>query len=150
MSPKSSFFKDFAKRMIETVQETEQSVAQPVNFPQSSLSEIQNRALSVRQPYAEQIMRGTKTVEYRRMLTRIRGRVYIYASLTPGAERDFQLMKAKPGDFSTGVIVGTVEIIDCTGVPGDYEWHLADPIRFDTLIKPEKHPQPSWFIPFDK
>src|SRR5688572_10348552 len=39
------------------------------------------RALSVRQPYAELIMRGIKTVEYRSRPTRIIGeRFFIYAS----------------------------------------------------------------------
>lgn len=44
---------------------------------------IPNRALSVRQPLAEQIMRGTKKIEYRNIHTNIRGRVYIYASKAP-------------------------------------------------------------------
>jgi len=118
----------------------------PTDIP----SGVQNRALSIRQPYVEQIMRGTKVVEYRGMLTHIRGRVYIYASLTPGPDYEFSEMSAKPGDFQTGAIVGTVEIIDCTGVPGDYEWHLARPIRLDKPVKPKSHPQPSWFIPFEK
>jgi hypothetical protein len=39
------------------------------------------RALSIRQPYAELILRGIKTVEYRSQTTRIIGeRFYIYAS----------------------------------------------------------------------
>src|SRR6476660_5519374 len=39
------------------------------------------RALSIRQPYAELILRGIKTVEYRTQPTRIIGeRFYIYAS----------------------------------------------------------------------
>src|SRR5882757_8309301 len=39
------------------------------------------RALSIRQPYAELILRGIKTVEYRTRPTRIIGeRFYIYAS----------------------------------------------------------------------
>ena len=111
-------------------------------------SQPQNRALSIRQPYAEQIMRGVKTIEYRSILTHIRGRVYIYASLTPGPESQFRKMNANPGDFPTGVIVGTVEIVDCYGDPGDYEWELAHPLRFKTTIKPERKPQPVWFIPF--
>jgi hypothetical protein len=32
------------------------------------------RALSVRQPYADQIMRGTKRIEYRSRPTKVRGR----------------------------------------------------------------------------
>jgi hypothetical protein len=45
------------------------------------------RALSVRQPFAELILRGVKTIEYRSRPTRIVGeRFWIYASKTP-AER---------------------------------------------------------------
>lgn len=43
-----------------------------------------HRALSIRQPYAELILRGIKTVEYRSRPTRIVGeRFLIYASKTP-------------------------------------------------------------------
>ena len=40
-------------------------------------------ALSVRQPWAELILRGDKTVEFRGRPTRRRGRVYLYASKLP-------------------------------------------------------------------
>ena len=39
------------------------------------------RALSIRQPYAEQILRGTKRFEYRSRRTAIRERVYILREL---------------------------------------------------------------------
>jgi len=106
------------------------------------------RALSIRQPYAEQIMRGTKKIEYRSRPTKIRERVYIYASLTPGYDEDYEEMDAQPGDFPVGVLVGTVEVVDCTGDSGDYRWHLARPERLPNPIKPDNHPQPSWFFPF--
>jgi hypothetical protein len=77
------------------------------------------QALSVRQPYADQIMRGTKRIEHRSRPTKVRGRVYIYASLTPASP--------KGQDLPRGVIVGTVEIHNCTGSPGDYLWHLRNP-----------------------
>jgi hypothetical protein len=38
------------------------------------------KALSIRQPWAELILRGDKTVEYRSQPTKIRGRIYIYAA----------------------------------------------------------------------
>ena len=42
------------------------------------------RALSIRQPYAELILRGIKKIEYRSRPTRIIGeRFYIYAARTP-------------------------------------------------------------------
>jgi hypothetical protein len=106
------------------------------------------RALSIRQPYAEQILRGTKKIEYRSQPTRIRERVYIYASQTPGAIEDFAAMQLRPDELPTGVLVGTVEIYDCTGHRGDYEWHLTCPRRLDQPAKPENHPLPAWFFPF--
>jgi hypothetical protein len=108
------------------------------------------RALSIRQPYAEQILQGTKKIEYRSRPTNIRERVYIYASMTPGNDDDFAKMHARPGDFPVGVLVGTVEIVDCTGEEGDYHWHLAKPERLSNPIKPDNHPQPAWFYPFKK
>lgn len=46
------------------------------------------RALSIRQPWAELIMRGVKTVEYRSRPTRIVGeRFYIYAAKGPSGLR---------------------------------------------------------------
>jgi hypothetical protein len=58
---------------------------------------IQNRALSIHQPYAELILRGKKKSEYRSMPTNIRGRVYIYAALMPGLLEEFEKLKSKPG-----------------------------------------------------
>jgi hypothetical protein len=106
------------------------------------------RALSIHQPYAELILRGLKKIEYRSMVTHIRGRIFIYASLTPGNIYDWDDLHMKPGDLPTGVLVGTVEIIDCTGESGNYQWHLAKPERLERNLKPQKHPQPSWFNPF--
>jgi hypothetical protein len=106
------------------------------------------RALSVRQPYAEMILRGTKKVEYRTIPTNIRERVYIYASKTPGEVEDFKKLKLTPGDLPVGVLVGTVEITGCTGKPGDYDWHLAKPERLAKPLEPENRPQPVWFHPF--
>ena len=46
-------------------------------------------ALSIRQPYAELILRGIKTVEYRTRATRIIGeRFHIYAAKKPSAFSD--------------------------------------------------------------
>ena len=41
------------------------------------------RAISIRQPYAEQILRRLKREEFRSISTRIRERVWIYASERP-------------------------------------------------------------------
>src|SRR5205809_702044 len=55
------------------------------------------RALSIRQPHAERILRGTKTAEYRSRPTGIRERVYIYASLTPATPAGAALPHGRVG-----------------------------------------------------
>ena len=106
------------------------------------------RALSIRQPYAEQILSGDKKIEYRSRSTKIRERVYIYASKTPGDFEEFKKMKLNPSILPTGPLVGTVEITDCTGQDGSYQWYLAKPERMHRAIKPKNRPQPVWFYPF--
>lgn len=72
-----------------------------------------SRAISVRQPLVEQILRGGRTFEYRSTNTRLRERVYLYASAKPfGDPVAWRKVKANPGDLPTGVIVGSVEIVD--------------------------------------
>src|SRR5215204_4556843 len=93
-------------------------------------------------------MRGEKTVEYRSRLTNIRERVYIYAAKRSGKVEDFEKAGLRPEKLSTGVLLGTVEVLGCTGEPGAYEWHLANPERLPEPLEPLKHPQPAWFYPF--
>src|SRR5882724_1700220 len=88
-----------------------------------------HRALSICQPFVEQIFRGEKKIEYRSFKTAVRGLVYIYATKKPRMDC-FEDCGFSVNDVSLGKIVGTAEITDCTGVEGDYEWHLAKPIRF--------------------
>jgi hypothetical protein len=109
------------------------------------------RALSVRQPHAEAIMRGVKPIEYRSRPTKVRGRIYIYASLgryKPDEEKTmlegYGMDDVDPDDLPRGVIVGTVELHDCDGG----QWHVRNPVRAEKLRKPKKHPQPVWFNPF--
>jgi hypothetical protein len=109
------------------------------------------RALSIRQPDAEAIMRGAKTIEYRNRPTHVRERVYIYASLARyGADEEAEMMAEYGIDDRTcdelprGVLVGTVELYDCD----ERAWYLRDPERAQELLKPKNHPQPVWFHPF--
>ena len=106
----------------------------------------QLRALSIRQPWAELILRGEKTVEYRSQPTNIRGRVYIYASLAKPEPDDQEI----DGDLPRGVVVGTVEIADCEGSDGEFEWLLANPVRLPQPLPPQEQPQPVWFNPFGR
>lgn len=111
----------------------------------------QMRALSIRQPHAEAILRGTKKIEYRSRSTNIRGRIYIYASLGRYANEDELSMLEDYGitditadELPRGVLVGTVELFDCD----EGEWHVRNPERLEELVAPTQHPQPVWFKPF--
>src|SRR4051812_33725554 len=133
------------------------------------------RALSIRQPYAELILRGIKTVEYRSRPTKIIGeRFLIYASkraakrsgdaATDGAwSKDLAMpgagempawmielaeqIKLIPPDLvlPTGVIVGSAVIQRVSQMDGVYRWHLGDVERARKIRKPNRQPQPVWF-----
>jgi len=106
------------------------------------------RALSIRQPYAELILRGIKKIEYRSRATRIVGeRFWIYAAgkKWPGAvgkekedkpvalwSRDLGIetpepwmvelanaLRMFPHELPTGVIVGSAVIERCVPAAGD-------------------------------
>lgn len=106
------------------------------------------KALSIRQPWAELIMRGIKTVEFRSRPTMVRGRIHIYAALGRCDPQDEADIAADYGidvaGLPRGVIVGTVELFDCDGD----EWLLRNPERAKELRKPDNHPMPVWFTPF--
>jgi len=109
------------------------------------------RALSIRQPHAEAILRGVKKIEYRSGPTKVRGRVLIYAGLGRYSAADEAEMMDEYGmrdvacdDLPRGVLVGTVDLYDCDG--GD--WYVRDPRRASKLIQPKRQPQPVWFTPF--
>ena len=110
------------------------------------------RALSIRQPWAELILMGVKTAEYRTRPTKLVGeRFWIYAARSDGYSGPFG---AGPGwrllgELPKGVIVGSavIERVEL-GDDGFYHWHLADVERARTLRKPSRHPQPTWFEPF--
>jgi hypothetical protein len=109
-------------------------------------------ALSIRQPYAEQILRGIKSVEYRSRPTNIRGRIYIYASLYRGP-RDEETPATHgigAGLLPRGFIVGTIEICGCTFNGDCYEWRLRDPRRLKRPRRPalDRRPNPVWFHPW--
>jgi hypothetical protein len=124
-------------------------------------------ALSVRQPWAELIMRGIKTIEVRSLPTHKRERVYVYASLGRADAVDEERVQREHGldldALPRGVLVGTVDIVDCQPVrPSDSEaagftirrgdpsfgWHLERPVRTERLRSPARQPQPIFFRPF--
>ena len=126
-------------------------------------------ALSIRQPYAELILRGVKTCELRSRATRVVGeRFYLYASRTPASraiwsgdlavgrppgwmvELAEQVGMISPDEvLPVGVIVGTAVIERVSpGEGGIWQWHLGSVERAREMIKPKRQPQPVWFRPF--
>lgn len=110
-------------------------------------------ALSIRQPYAELILRGVKTVEYRTIRThKIGERFYIYASRQWAGVAGHDLCGIEPDELPRGVIVGSAVISKCVMGETYYEWHLADVKRYKRprKVHPDCQPQPVWFQPFAK
>ena len=108
------------------------------------------RAISIRQPWAEEILRGQKSYEYRKISCKILNeRVYIYAA--PKVEKKerirFKELNLKPGSLPTKVLVGTIEFESCTGSHKNYRWKIKNPKRLKNHRKPVGKPQPIWFYP---
>jgi hypothetical protein len=106
-------------------------------------------AISIRQPYVEQILLGVKKYEYRSTLTHIRGRVYLYAS-KKAVESAAEWRKAgsERGKLPTGVIVGSVVIVGCKAwKDGVFRYKLEAPKRLRRHLVPNAHPLPKFFKP---
>jgi hypothetical protein len=76
------------------------------------------RALSVKQPWADAIVRGRQRVEFRSWRTAYRGPLAIHASTRPAAGA---------GELPLGCLVGVVTLVDCKPARGGWRWLLADP-----------------------
>lgn len=110
------------------------------------------KALSFRQPWAELILQGRKTMDCRTYNSHYRGRIAIHASQTVEAEPAWA-NDLNPENLDAGGIVGTVELVDVipldeatyTQHRGDhlssrsyrkglYGWVLARPERLPEMI----------------
>ena len=69
------------------------------------------KALSIRQPWAELILQGRKTIELRTWRTHYRGRLAIHASQTV-REEACVAHGLNPARMVRGALVGTVELVD--------------------------------------
>ena len=125
-------------------------------------------ALGIRQPWAELILRGCKTVEVRRTRVRHRGPIYVYASRRPDTSAVARKAAGRFGlDLETlprGMVLGTVEIQGLREplLPDDVEaalvseeilagrlcWELANPRRLSDPLAPRYLPSGIWFYPF--
>jgi hypothetical protein len=93
------------------------------------------KALTIRQPWAELIIRGDKDVENRTWRTNHTGLLVIHA----GQGFDAHTPKVH-GPFDRGAIIGVVSVVRCIegskspwALPGNWHWLLTDPRR---LTKP--------------
>jgi len=124
-------------------------------------------ALGVRQPWAELILRGIKTIEVRSQGTQRRGTIYLYSSKKlsdlPAAAVAAEKYGIDPETLPMGRLVGTVEILDSTiaepahtgkaCVPPEvlvdqFAWHLRNPQRLDEPLAVRFLPYGVWFYPF--
>jgi len=105
-------------------------------------------ALSVRQPYAEMILRGEKRIEYRSRPTHRRGTVYLYASQSAGSLKAYRDIGLSHGDLPLARVVGTVEITACRKGATCFEWDLENPVRFRRPRRTKRQPMPTFFFPF--
>jgi len=113
------------------------------------------KCISVRQPWAELIVRGIKDVENRVWPTAYRGPLLIHAGLKSSAS-DWEGVPASTPPIvrstcCTGAIIGMVQVVDCTKTPrsqwhmhGSYGWYLTSPCQFAEPI-----PYVGWFRLFD-
>ena len=110
------------------------------------------KALSFRQPWAELVLQGRKTMDLRTYNTRYRGRIAIHVSQTVEPDRCWE-NDLNPDNLDTGGIVGTAELVDVVPLDeaaynehqaahlggrrwrdGLYGWVLAHPERLPTLV----------------
>lgn len=126
-------------------------------------------ALGIRQPWAELILRGVKTIEVRSLPTTIRGTIYIYTGkkLASNAAADTMLSRHElnASTLVSGRLVGTVEITDsrpcgprdadaacvpASMLKGQQAWCLANPERLETPLEVRYLPYGVWFYPFKR
>lgn len=126
-------------------------------------------ALGIRQPWAELILRGVKTIEVRSLGTAKRGTILVYASKKISNQAAALEAVEKYGiDLEVlpkGVLVGTVEIKDCSPctagdsdacclpaaqIQGKYAWRLVNPQRLAESLPVRFLPYGVWFYPFKR
>ena len=126
-------------------------------------------ALGIRQPWAELIVRGIKTIEVRSQDTAQRGRIYIYASKKlsdiPEATAAATKHKLDLQTLPKGLIVGTIELVDsfrCRSrdsaaacVPrrclkDQFGWRLSCPQRLPQPLQVRFLPYGVWFYPWKR
>ncbi len=107
-------------------------------------------ALSIRQPWAELIISGRKTVEVRSWITEYRGKLWVHAGKTSDSdlEKAFGLHDLFKGGYIGSVQLSATVPLDSKRwelwrerhlgsadyVPGQFGWILECPIRFHNPV----------------
>lgn len=107
-------------------------------------------AISVRQPYAESIIRGEKVIEYRSKHTHVRGTIYVYAAKGKEDTPIFNAYQIAEGEVSYGKIIGTVDLVQSERsyeFPEWYEWQLENPKKFEEPLTPMNKALPVFWYP---
>jgi len=126
-------------------------------------------AVGIRQPWAELILRGIKTIEVRTLNTRRRGTIYVYASKKPSDMAAALVAAEKHGleieTLPRGVVVGSVEVrntrpVQKSDAPAacvprsllddQYAWELTNPERFAKPLEVRFLPYGIWFYPWKR
>ena len=90
------------------------------------------KALSLKQPWAELILQGKKTIETRTWNTKFRGKFLIHASLTPNAER---MAEFGFTTLPTGAIVGEAELVSVKEYPNQASWDADEDKHYGRLAQ---------------
>jgi hypothetical protein len=98
--------------------------------------------ISVRQPFAEAIIRGLKDIENRDWPTKFRGKIYIHAGRSRNGfddslafVEDVSGVQFDESSLVFGAFIGSVEIVDCVKkhkspwFVGDFGFVLQNPVR---------------------
>jgi predicted transcriptional regulator len=105
------------------------------------------KVLSLKQPFAELVVSGRKTIELRTWNTKFRGKFLIHASLSPDKEA---MKRFGYQNLPRGFIVGEAELIEVKKYGNDYEHkedkkkHLANSVwgKYGFILKNAKRIKP--------
>lgn len=87
------------------------------------------KVLSLKQPFAELVVSGRKTIELRRWNTKFRGEFLVHASMNPDKK---SMEKFGFSDLPCGIILGKAKLVDVKryktdeGFEKDKDKHLAN------------------------
>lgn len=94
------------------------------------------KALSIRQPWADLIMEGKKTIELRKWSVSYRGKLAIHASQTVD-ESACRAHGIDPRGLSTGVVIGVIDLVDIIELDeAGFTLHKAEHLAVSTYKEP--------------